>query len=256
MARKKVMIIDDSKSCSIISSALFNQNENFEIIATASNEEEALMKLSNIGPDLLIIEPKIIGINSKIFNRFKGKIVFFAEKLTTNIKLPINIPLVNKPSSMVHLNKSFGVGKIIIMLINKISGIREKINVLIVDDSVLMRGTVYKLLCTDKNINIIGMAGNGKEALDFLEGKNPDVILLDIEMPVMDGVEFLRYSRLKSSAKIIILSSIAYKGSPKAMEALSLGAAAIITKPSGSVSTDLAEKSGTLVLETIHKVVS
>jgi two-component system chemotaxis response regulator CheB len=82
----------------------------------------------------------------------------------------------------------------------------------------------------------------------------PDLILLDIEMPEMDGLEFLRHARLKSKAKVIVLTSVAPTGSPKAMRALALGADAVITKPSGAVSYDLEEKRGSELRQTIYRL--
>jgi chemotaxis response regulator CheB len=73
-------------------------------------------------------------------------------------------------------------------------------------------------------------------------------------MPEMDGLEFLRLARLRTKAKIVILSSVAIAGSPYAAKARMLGADAIITKPSGAVSLDLAEKRGVEMQQTIKKV--
>ena len=82
----------------------------------------------------------------------------------------------------------------------------------------------------------------------------PDLILLDIEMPEMDGLEFLRHARLKSKAKVVVLTSVAPEGSVKAMQARALGADAVITKPSGAVSYDLAEKRGSELVQTIYRL--
>jgi two-component system, chemotaxis family, protein-glutamate methylesterase/glutaminase len=85
----------------------------------------------------------------------------------------------------------------------------DKKKVLIVDDSSVMRLTIRNLIAKDQNLVIVGAAGNGKEALDQLDKLQPDLILLDIEMPEMDGLEFLRHARLKTRAKVVILSSLA-----------------------------------------------
>ena len=74
-------------------------------------------------------------------------------------------------------------------------------------------------------------------------------------MPEMDGLEFLRHAKLKTKAKTCILSSIAVSGSPHATKARELGADAIVTKPSGALSVDLAEKRGTELVQTMRKLV-
>jgi chemotaxis response regulator CheB len=73
-------------------------------------------------------------------------------------------------------------------------------------------------------------------------------------MPEMDGLEFLRHARLKSRARVVVLTSVAPKGSAKAMQALALGADAVISKPSGAVSYDLEEKRGSELRQTIYRL--
>jgi len=74
-------------------------------------------------------------------------------------------------------------------------------------------------------------------------------------MPEMDGLEFLRYAKLKSKAKIVILSSVALSGSPYAAKARELGADAIVTKPSGAVSLDLVDKRGGELSQVMRQLV-
>jgi chemotaxis response regulator CheB len=71
-------------------------------------------------------------------------------------------------------------------------------------------------------------------------------------MPEMDGLEFLRYARLKTRTKVVVLSSVTQHDYPKAVQARSLGADAIVAKPSGSVSYDLEEKCGSELWHVIH----
>lgn len=117
--------------------------------------------------------------------------------------------------------------------------------VMIVDDSAMMRVVISNFVATLPEFRVVAAAENGKKALEQL-GKHPDLdlILLDIEMPEMNGLEFLRHAKMKSMAKVVILSSVAAAGSKQAAMARSLGASAIVTKPSGAVSMDLADKSG------------
>lgn len=117
--------------------------------------------------------------------------------------------------------------------------------VMVVDDSAMMRVVISNFVSSLPDFKVVATAENGKAALEQL-GKFPDLnlILLDIEMPGMNGLEFLRHAKMKTRAKVVILSSVASAGSRQASEARSLGADAIITKPSGAVSMDLADKRG------------
>jgi chemotaxis response regulator CheB len=130
----------------------------------------------------------------------------------------------------------------------------EKKRIMIVDDAAMMRLVIRNMLSDDPNLYLAGFASNGREALDKLAEVQPDLILLDIEMPEMDGLEFLRHARLKSDAKVVVLTSVAPKGSGKAMQAHALGADAVISKPSGAVSYDLEEKRGSELRQTIYKL--
>ena len=130
-----------------------------------------------------------------------------------------------------------------------------KINVMIVDDAALMRSVIRSLLLSDPEMEVGAACENGQVALARLKEQKPDVIVLDIEMPVMDGLTFLRYARLQTRAKIVVLSSVVGSGSDKALMARKLGADAVVPKPSGTVSLDLKEKSGAQILSTIHTLV-
>jgi two-component system, chemotaxis family, protein-glutamate methylesterase/glutaminase len=128
--------------------------------------------------------------------------------------------------------------------------------VMIVDDAAMMRLVISNFIAPLPEFEVAAAAANGKVALDMLK-KHPDLalILLDIEMPEMDGLEFLRHAKLKTRAKIVILSSVAVAGSPHAAKARELGADAIVTKPSGAVSMDLADKRGSQLVQTMKALI-
>lgn len=141
------------------------------------------------------------------------------------------------------------------MSTRKISTVEDgkKFRVLIVDDSFLMRRIIRNIVEKDAVFDIVGEASDGADALEKLADAKPDLILLDIEMPNMDGLEFLRRYRLVSRARVIIISSVASIDSPQAAMALKLGAADIIPKPSGVLSVDFEEKRGAELLDAIHR---
>jgi len=124
----------------------------------------------------------------------------------------------------------------------------DDIRVLIVDDSALMRSLIGKIVENTPGLAVADKAMNGKFALQKLERVKPDIIVLDLEMPEMNGVEFLRErKRLNIDIPVIVLSSIAKEGARVTMECLELGASDFVTKPSGSESANLASVANQLV---------
>lgn len=108
----------------------------------------------------------------------------------------------------------------------------SKIRVLIVDDSVVIRKILSEVLSGDPQIEIAGIAANGKICLAKIRQLNPDLITLDIEMPEMDGLETLRelrkdYPRLP----VVMFSTLTERGAEATLDALSLGASDYVTKP-------------------------
>lgn len=124
----------------------------------------------------------------------------------------------------------------------------DKIRVLVVDDSATMRKLLMQILQQDNEIEVVGTAMNGIFALNKLESLKPDIITLDIEMPQMDGLQFLEEKNKKNdTTPVIILSSLTTSGSSTTMRALELGAKDFILKPSGSISMDLADISEEII---------
>ena len=111
----------------------------------------------------------------------------------------------------------------------------DKISVLICDDSALMRDLIGRIVSDYEGFEVVGKAENGQDLLDKIPILKPDVILLDIEMPVMTGIQFLeKRKQLHIDIPVIILSSIATEGAAVTMRCLELGASDFITKPGGT----------------------
>lgn len=106
----------------------------------------------------------------------------------------------------------------------------EKIRVLIVDDSALMRRILQNILVQDPDIEVIGIAKDGIEALKRAQDLNPDVITLDVEMPLMDGINCLENLLKQGSYGIIMVSSITKERANATIRALELGAFDFVTK--------------------------
>lgn len=124
----------------------------------------------------------------------------------------------------------------------------DDIQVLVCDDSALMRNLISRIVNSEEGLNVIGTAMNGKFLLQKLPILKPDLILLDIEMPEMNGIQFLEErKRLGIDIPVVILSSIATKGAAVTMQCLELGASDFITKPSGSTSSNITSVASTIV---------
>jgi len=118
--------------------------------------------------------------------------------------------------------------------------VADEISVLIVDDSALMRNLIGHMIEDTPGLVVAEKAMNGYFALQKIPRCNPDVIVLDLEMPEMNGIEFLKERQKRGiDIPVVILSSIASKGAEVTMEALSLGASDFVQKPSGSISEDI-----------------
>jgi len=104
------------------------------------------------------------------------------------------------------------------------------IKVLVVDDSLVMRKTIARMLSKDKAIEVVGTAVDGRDALEKVESLKPDVITMDVEMPVMNGIEALKKIMEKDPVPVIIMSALTREGAEITMEALQLGACDFVTK--------------------------
>jgi two-component system, chemotaxis family, protein-glutamate methylesterase/glutaminase len=121
----------------------------------------------------------------------------------------------------------------------------DAINVFIIDDSAVVRTTIGALVEHDKNILLMGSASDPIMAEEkFRKNGWPDVIILDIEMPRMDGLTFLKKVMRERPTPIIICSSVAQKGSKYSVEALSYGAVEVISKPEMGIKEFLEESKG------------
>ncbi len=125
----------------------------------------------------------------------------------------------------------------------------DKIKVLIVDDAAFMRKAIAEVLSHDPELEVVGTARNGLEGLSAIKALRPDVITLDIDMPVMDGLTGIRHIMIESPVPIVVLSSLFTDGAIT-FDALRLGVVDFIPKPSGAVSTDI-EKSQRQLIDRI-----
>jgi two-component system chemotaxis response regulator CheB len=115
------------------------------------------------------------------------------------------------------------------------------LRILVIDDSVVIRKVLSQTLASDPELEVIATAGDGRIGLAKIAQLQPDLITLDVEMPVMDGLETLAEVRkLYPHLPVIMFSTLTERGASATLEALSLGASDYVTKPSNTGSMDVA----------------
>lgn len=123
----------------------------------------------------------------------------------------------------------------------------QPIKTLIVDDSKLMRKAVKNIFADYKTIKVVGEAENGLEALELLNKVSPDVVVLDINMPEMDGLTTLKHMMIQNPVPTVMLSTLTKEGSTVAFDSLKYGAVDFVTKPSSLKGNDLQEQKKEIV---------
>lgn len=115
----------------------------------------------------------------------------------------------------------------------------NKVKVLIIDDSALMRSLLAEILGNYDDIQVVGGAEDPYEARDQIKRLNPDVLTLDIEMPRMNGITFLRNLMRLRPMPVIMISTLTEEGAPVTLEALELGAVDFLAKPKFNVAQQM-----------------
>ena len=126
---------------------------------------------------------------------------------------------------------------------SSIAGPSQKpVRLLIVDDSKLLRKAIRRVFETDSQLQVVGEAANGREALDLMPSLKPDVITLDINMPELDGLSTLKHIMIKHPTPTVMFSAMTREGATETFDALRLGAIDFMLKPSQANGDDVAEQ--------------
>lgn len=128
----------------------------------------------------------------------------------------------------------------------------QLIKVLVVDDSAFMRKLISDYLRSEASIEVIGTARNGEDAVKKIKRLRPDVVTLDIEMPVMNGLEALKVIMDEHPVPVVMLSSTTKEGADETVKAMSIGAVDFLAKPSGTISLDLYKVQSDIVRKVIE----
>src|SRR6204780_5883608 len=135
----------------------------------------------------------------------------------------------------------------------------RRIRVLIIDDSALVRALLTRILAADEALQVVGTAPDAFVARDKIKALNPDVLTLDVEMPRMDGLQFLRNLMRLGPMPVVMCSSLTERGADITLAALELGAIDFVTKPKVDVAHALeayaAELIGKVKVAAVAKVV-
>jgi len=119
------------------------------------------------------------------------------------------------------------------------TGSDKRIRVLLVDDSAFMRKVMHTMISADPSLQVVGEAGDGREAVALAESLRPDVISMDLRMPHVDGLEATEIIMSQNPRPIVIVSSESRAGTEGTLQALALGAVDFVSKPSGPIDLDM-----------------
>ncbi|MFO1349977.1 MAG: chemotaxis response regulator protein-glutamate methylesterase [Gammaproteobacteria bacterium] len=123
----------------------------------------------------------------------------------------------------------------------------DKIKVLIVDDSALVRQILTQVLGSDRGIQVVGAAIDPFDAREKIKRLNPQVLTLDVEMPKMDGISFLRNLMRLRPMPVVMVSSLTERGADVTLQALELGAVDFVSKPKIDLAHTLEDYAGELI---------
>ncbi len=129
---------------------------------------------------------------------------------------------------------------------------KKPVRVLIVDDSALMRQMLSAILSSDPRIEVVDTASDPLIAREKIKAHNPDVITLDVEMPRMNGLDFLEKIMMLRPTPVVMISSLTAEGTDAALRALELGAIDVVGKPTGFISAGMED----LRHEIVEKIIA
>lgn len=125
----------------------------------------------------------------------------------------------------------------------------NSLKILVVDDSLLMQRVLIDILQSDPSLSVVGTARNGEEALAKIPQLHPDVVTLDVEMPVMNGLTAVRKIMEISPVPVVMISALTQREAQLTLKALEFGAVDYVPKPSGQISLNMESVKSELILK-------
>jgi two-component system chemotaxis response regulator CheB len=124
---------------------------------------------------------------------------------------------------------------------------KQTVNILLVDDSRLIRNALREIFADYQDIRVVGEASNGVEALEMIGKLAPDVVVLDVNMPVMDGLTTLKHMMIQRSTPTVMLSTLTTEGAAVTFDAFKFGAVDFLAKPTSLNDRDIQEQAREIV---------
>ena len=265
----KVLVVDDSASIRALIGEMLHDQSGFEMLPMAKDPFEAVEYISQTIPDVIILDldlPKMNGLDflKRLMRQHPIPVVVFSshagpESVNSLRAMELGAKSVLCKSKIKRdEDRQEMQEKLISHLIEAVkvdssanltskeaekeykpylksgemsSPSQDKIRVLIVDDSKTVRQALQDIFEEEDDLEVMGVAENPYVAVELIGIESPDVIVLDIEMPRMDGLTFLRKLHQQHTIPVIICSSLVEDNSEKAMEAYEAGAIEVVFKP-------------------------
>lgn len=259
----KVLVVDDSAFMRKMISDILGQDRQITVVGTAKNGLEAIKKTEKFHPDVITMDvemPEMNGIDAvrHIMKHNPTPIIMVSALTSQGAKTTLDslqagaIDFVCKPSGSISID----INKIESDLVSKVkssaganvqyywktkqhrylSHPTSSIDVFLVDDSPFFLNKISQIINSQNDINVIGTAHNGEEAIKKLQEVRPDVVLMDINMPHVNGVTATQKIMQKKPLPIIVVSGVADHNMASIKNALDAGAIDFIPKPYGQTS--------------------
>jgi len=253
----KVLVVDDSAFMRKVISDILNQDARIEVVGIAKNGSEAIQKTGSLHPDVITMDvemPVMNGIEAvkNIMSKHPTPIVMVSALTSQGAKTTLEslhagaIDFICKPSGSISLNmKEIGED-----LVSKVKAAatanvhysqrtkmtppsisKSSINVFLVDDSPFFLKKISQIISSQRDMNIIGTAHDGGDAIQKLQHVHPDVVLMDINMPSINGVQATQKILQQQSLPIIVISGETERNMGEIKRALDAGAIDFIPKP-------------------------
>ncbi len=204
------------------------------LVISAANDPQTIAASRKLGAREFLLKP----VSREDLVAALNRVGVISNRTSTS--KPVTQPLLSDVSSSPFTLKTTGAIATPVKTPSAKDQAIAPVRVMIVDDSVVVRGILSAIIEHEPGLKVVGSASDGKIALDKLSAANPDVIVLDVEMPNMDGIETLKAIRkLQPRLPVVMFSSLTERGAKATLDAIMLGANDYVLKPGGTYMRDV-----------------